>query len=73
MWISVKDELKPRVDKDGHSKPYPIKVKGFKGWTTGSYFESKLGSRWIAHFIHGDYEVTDWYDLPQPPEGDDDE
>jgi hypothetical protein len=65
MWISVDDISKPVVDKDGYSRRYPVKVKGLEGWSVGRYFKSKLGSRWISD--DGDCEITDWYDIPEPP------
>lgn len=68
MWISVKDELKPCVDEDGYSKQYPVKIKGSDGWSIGFYIEYGEVKKWIASTWHGDYEITDWYDLPEPPE-----
>lgn len=66
-WISVEDELKPVVYVGGFSEAYPVQVAGVKGWVKGRYYESKHGSKWIIDDYHGEWEVTAWYDLPEPP------
>jgi hypothetical protein len=80
-WISVKDELKPatkQISQDWpwlESKRYPVKVKGFKGWAIGVYIElpSQGCSEWRIDNLHGDFKVTYWFDIPEPPEDKDNE
>ena len=70
-WIKVKDKLPScGCDNDGdywgESASYPVKVKGFGGWTKGHLVEINGYRKWSVTNFSGDFEVTEWLPIEQP-------